>query len=70
VVGPPIVMAQDWLRDAAGLAEMHLLSFYDAGWAATAAGLGVPLVSADRRLLAAGLAESPTAVSPRLHLTS
>jgi predicted nucleic acid-binding protein len=70
LVGPPIVMAQDWLRDAAVLAEMHLLSFYDAGWAATAAGLGVPLVSADRRLLAAGLAESPTAVSSRLNLTS
>ncbi|MDP9117444.1 MAG: type II toxin-antitoxin system VapC family toxin [Actinomycetota bacterium] len=68
IVGSPIVMARSWLRDAAVLAETHALSFYDASWAATAAGLGVSLVSADRRLLAAGLAESPSAVSSRLNL--
>ena len=69
IVGPPITMAQEWLRDAADLAEMHALSFYDASWAATAVALGVPLVSADQRLLAAGLAETPSAISSRLNLT-
>lgn len=68
IVGPPLTMAQAWLRHAAELAEAHTLSFYDASWAATAAALGVSLVSADRRLLAAGLAETPTAVASRLNL--
>lgn len=68
IVGAPIVMAQAWLRDAAVLAEKHALSFYDASWAATAVALGIPLVSADRRLLAAGLAETPSAVAARLSL--
>jgi predicted nucleic acid-binding protein len=70
IVGSPIVMAQGWLRDAAVLAETHVLSFYDASWAAAAAALGVSLVSADRRLLAAGLAETPSAVTSRLNLAS
>jgi predicted nucleic acid-binding protein len=70
IVGPPITMTQSWLRDAAILAETYSLSFYDASWAATAAGLRLPLVSADRRLLAAGLAETPSAVSSRLGLAS
>jgi predicted nucleic acid-binding protein len=70
IVGSPIVMAQGWLRDAAVLAEKHVLSFYDASWAAAAAALGVSLVSADRRLLAVGLAESPSAVASRLNLGS
>jgi predicted nucleic acid-binding protein len=61
-------MTQRWLRDAAVLAETHALSFYDASWAAAAAALDVPLVSADRRLLAAGLAVSPSAVAARLNL--
>jgi predicted nucleic acid-binding protein len=69
IVGPPIVMAQGWLRDAAGLAERHMLSFYDASWAATALALGISLVSADRRLVAAGLAETPGAVASRLNLS-
>jgi predicted nucleic acid-binding protein len=68
VVGAPVVMAQRWLRDAAGLAETHVLSFYDASWAAAAAALNISLVSADRRLLAAGLAETPTAAASRLNL--
>jgi predicted nucleic acid-binding protein len=68
IVGSPIMMAQGWLRDAAVLAETHTLSFYDASWAAAAAALRVPLVSADRRLLAAGLAETPSAVVSRLKL--
>ena len=68
IVGSPIVMAQGWLRDAANLAEAHMLSFYDASWAASAAALGVPLVSADRRLVGAGLAETPATVASRLKL--
>jgi predicted nucleic acid-binding protein len=68
IVGSPIVMAQDWLRDAAVLAETHVLSFYDASWAATAAALGISLVSADRKLVAAGLAETPGAVTSRLNV--
>ncbi|WP_375501934.1 type II toxin-antitoxin system VapC family toxin [uncultured Jatrophihabitans sp.] len=68
IVGAPLAMQQDWLRDAAVLAESHALSFYDASWAAGAGALGVSLVSADRRLLGAGLAESPSAVASRLNL--
>jgi predicted nucleic acid-binding protein len=70
IVGSPISMAQAWLRDAAELAERHTLSFYDASWAATAAALGVSLVSADRRLTAARLAETPAAVVGRLNLVT
>ena len=68
IIGSPIAMAQPWLRDAAVLADTHKLSFYDASWAATAASLGISLVSADRKLVAAGLAETPTAVASRLSL--
>jgi predicted nucleic acid-binding protein len=68
IVGTPLVMAQGWLRDAAALAAANALSFYDASWAATAAALGIPLISADRRLLSAGLAESPAEVTSRLKL--
>ncbi|MGH3357480.1 MAG: type II toxin-antitoxin system VapC family toxin [Nocardioidaceae bacterium] len=69
ILGPPLVMTPVWLRRAATLAGTHTLSFYDASWAAAAVELGIPLVSADRRLLAAGLAESPTAVAARLKLS-
>ena len=68
IVGTPMVMAQSWLRDAAVLAETHVLSFYDASWAATAAALGISLVSADRKLVAAGLADTPSMVTSRLNL--
>ena len=68
IVGPPLAMTQAWLRDAAALTERHSLSFYDASWAAAAAGLGVSLVSADRRLVAAGFAENPSSVATRLKL--
>jgi predicted nucleic acid-binding protein len=68
ITGPPLAMTQGWLRDAAALAEAKTLSFYDASWAATAAALDVPLVSADRQLLAAGLAESPSQTTARLKL--
>ncbi|WP_035757058.1 type II toxin-antitoxin system VapC family toxin [Granulicoccus phenolivorans] len=70
IVGPPLVMSQGWLHQAARIAETHGLSFYDASWAAAAAALKIPLVSADRRLVTAGLAETPTVVATRLHLTA
>jgi predicted nucleic acid-binding protein len=45
------------------------VTFYDAAWAAAARALHVPLVSADRQLVTANLAESATAVAARLGLT-
>lgn len=68
VLGPPLVMTPVWLRRAATLAQVHSLSFYDASWAATALEVSMPLISADRRLVAAGLAESPSGVTSRLKL--
>lgn len=68
ILGPPLVMTPAWLRRAATLAHLHALSFYDASWAAAAAELGISLISADRRLLGAGLAESPNEVAIRLML--
>ncbi len=68
ITGAPLGMTANWLRHAAVLADTHTLSFYDACWAAAAAGLGVALVSADRQLVAAGLAESPADFAARLSL--
>jgi predicted nucleic acid-binding protein len=68
ILGPPLVMTAPWFRRAAELAHTHALSFYDAAWAAAATELGVPLVSADRKLLAAGLAQTPTDIATRLSL--
>ena len=68
VVGPPLAMAPAWLRRAATLARQHSLSFYDASWAATADELGIPLISADRKLVRTGLAESPGEIANRLRL--
>lgn len=68
LVGPALSMTPPWLRRAAMLARTHALSFYDASWAAAAVELDIPLVSADRRLLAARLAESPTEIATRLKL--
>lgn len=69
ILGPPLLMTDDWLRHAAHLAGRHGLTFYDASWAAAADRLEMTLVSADRELLAAGLAESPTVTAARLRLT-
>jgi len=68
ICGTPLVMAPEWLRDAAAIGAANQLTFYDAAWAASARALDVSLVSADSQLLAAGLAESPTAIVARLHL--
>ena len=69
IFGTPLASNPTWFRDAASLAAAHRLSFYDAVWAAAARNLGVPLVSADRQLLVAGLAESATTAVQRLGLT-
>lgn len=68
IVGAPLVSSAEWLRDAARLATEHRLTFYDAAWAAAARGLGIVLVSADRQLVAAGLAESASDTARRLGL--
>jgi predicted nucleic acid-binding protein len=68
ILGSPLVCGSEWLRAAAQVAAAHRLTFYDAAWVAAARGLGVVLVSADRQLLAAGLAESATATVLRLGL--
>jgi predicted nucleic acid-binding protein len=69
ICGAPLTMTADWLRLAAHLAAIHSLSFYDGSWAAAAQTLNIPLVSADRRLLAAGLSESATDLVQRLRLS-
>jgi predicted nucleic acid-binding protein len=68
ILGPPLVMSTAGARRAAGLAEAHRLSYYDASWASTALELGIPLVSADRLLLSAGLAQPPSEVAEQLQL--
>lgn len=68
ICGPPLAMAAEWFRRAAVIGEANRLTFYDASWAAAAEALGVSLVSADTRLLTAGLAESAAAVAERLRL--
>lgn len=69
ICGPPIATVSAWLRDAATLGAAHTLTFYDAVWAATARALHVPLVSADTRLVSAGLALPPHELIRQLSLT-
>lgn len=69
ICGAPLAMAAEWLGLAAELGERHRLTFYEAAWAAAAAALGIPLVSADTQLLAAELAEAPADVVRRLRLS-
>ncbi|MHB1582368.1 MAG: type II toxin-antitoxin system VapC family toxin [Acidimicrobiales bacterium] len=68
ICGSPLAASPDWLRQAAVLGAANGLTFYDACWAAAAQALGITLVSADVRLLDAGLAESPGAAAGRLRL--
>lgn len=68
IIGPAIAMTSEWLRHAAHLANAHGLSFYDASWAAAAQKLDVVLVSADKKLISSGLAESPADTVKRLRL--
>lgn len=69
ILGPPLVVSSGWLRRAAALAHQHNLSFYDASWAAASRELKVPLVSADRELQRAGLAESPAQTCARIQIS-
>ncbi len=64
--GPFLTPLPSWDGVAASLGARHGLSFYDAAWAAAARALEVPLVSADRQLLGAGLAVSATEAADRL----
>lgn len=61
--GPVVHPAPSWHSAAAALGDRHGLTFYDSSWAAAAQALDCPLVSADRRLVAAGLAITPAAAS-------
>jgi predicted nucleic acid-binding protein len=70
IVGPPLSMSPEWLRRAATLAYEHELSFYDASCAAASRELRIPLVSADRELQGAGLAESPGDICVRLGIST
>jgi len=70
ICGAPLAMAASWFRRAADMGAAHSLTFYDACWASAAESLGVSLVSADSRLLVAGLGESPRAAAQRLRLMS
>jgi predicted nucleic acid-binding protein len=68
IFGTPLSCGPAWLRAAAELAGAHGLTFYDAAWVAAARGLDISLISADRQLLAAGLADSATTAARRLGL--
>ncbi len=60
VCGPPLAPSPAARRQAADLAERHGLTFYDSLFAAAARDREATLVSADRQLIAAGLAQSAT----------
>jgi predicted nucleic acid-binding protein len=68
ICGPPIALDPVWLPDTAALAGEHRLTLYDAGWAAAARARGMPLVSADAQLLAAGLARTASSAARELAL--
>jgi len=68
ICGRPLTPAPAWYRAAARLGEQHRLSFYDAMFAAAAQQTQAGLVSADKQLLAAGLAESASAFAVRIGL--
>lgn len=68
ICGPPLVPAPQWRRDGAELAEQHGLTFYDAMFVAAARATRTTLISADKQLLATGLAESATTFARRLGL--
>jgi len=57
------------LRVAAHVAEEHALTFYDAVYAAAARSRASVLATADKALLAAGVAESPGVIAARLGLS-
>lgn len=58
-VGPVVHPRPSWYTAGVRVALAHGLTYYDALWAASADALGVPLVTADQRLL-----QLPFAVTP------
>jgi predicted nucleic acid-binding protein len=70
ICGAPLVPTPAWRRDAAELAASHRLSYYDASYAAAARALAVPLITADRKLIVTGLAESPSQFALRTGLAA
>ncbi len=70
LIGAEISFDDAWADLAASFGEAHNLTYYDACWAPAAHHLAMPLVSAGRQLLNAGLAESPTDAATRLGLLS
>jgi predicted nucleic acid-binding protein len=56
------------LREAARLAEVHNLTFYDAAYAAVAVRRGAYLATLDSRLLASGLGQRPSVIVGELGL--
>ncbi|MGH3778093.1 MAG: type II toxin-antitoxin system VapC family toxin [Pseudonocardiaceae bacterium] len=68
ICGPPLTPTPQWRRQAATLAHQHRLTFYDALFVAAAQAVGAPLVSMDRQLLAADLAETPATFASRVGL--
>lgn len=68
ICGPALVLAPQWRRDAAILAHQNQLTFYDALFVAAARALDAPLISVDRQLLAADLAETPATFASRIGL--
>jgi predicted nucleic acid-binding protein len=68
ICGPPLAPAPQWRREAVILAHQHQLTFYDALFVAAARALDAPLVSMNRQLLAADLAETPATFASRVGL--
>lgn len=60
ICGPTLVPLPAWRRAAADLSAEYSLSFYDAAFVSAARALRAPLLSADKKLLAAGLAITVT----------
>jgi predicted nucleic acid-binding protein len=68
ICGPSLAPPPQWRREAATLAHQHRLTFYDALFVAAARALDASLVSMDRQLLAADLAETPATFASRVGL--
>ena len=66
----PLTPSDHELRFAAGLAEAHELTFYDAAYAAVAQARGMAFATADAALLERGTGERAGEVAKRLGLTS
>lgn len=61
IVGQPVSLDALARADAAALASLHRLTYYEASWAAIARQHRAALISSDRELLAADLAVSASA---------